>query len=678
MIELFSYIFKSKRYYRNYYSLTFVLIFAMFSPQFLSAQEVSTLEKMATNAYNLRFTDSIRSLQLQQEALVLAEKEGSKADQVICAAYLAMTYRGKLNLEKFTYYTELSYNTAKSLQNERALAYANWSMGLLFSYIDDKTAALNYLLKGYSIYEKLNDDEHCARLGADISYLFSIGSEDNIKKYAYEALAYSEKTKNPEIILHARLAVGNYLYENISLEDPTSWQNAVAFFKHSLKLIEQSESEIISKSNIGIAHINLAALYMVGPKPIDEAAFLSHLEQATQIGKTYNFRNIYRSSLGLRGQYFLQKGAYRTAEKLFKEGIAYQLSLPYKDNNLLASFYACLKDLAARENDYRAYFQYDQLFSEYNQIKYDENIQKILENTNARFETEKRLLRIDQLEKKNELQKKINFLSYGISAVLLSGLVFMYRSYYYRQRYYQNREHILQQQQINSELKVQLMEKETLEALSEKISLERRLLQSQMDPHFMFNLLGNIQSMILQNDRITAVSYLGKFAKLTRQVLEQSRQERISLEDEINTLKNYIELQQLRLNFSFDYHIDCEEGLDSQLLIPPLLMQPFIENAIEHGLKPLTAIRRGKLNIHLRYDEIKNILICTIVDNGIGLNESRNRKTADTHRSLSIKITNERLALMLEKNPYISLEVTDMISQTGASGCRVTLNIPIL
>ncbi|MCP1996288.1 sensor histidine kinase [Flavobacterium sp. HSC-61S13] len=678
MTALFLYLSQFYRRHRTVYFFTVLTLVFLSIPVSSRAQESSALETMAAQAYNLRFTDSISSLRIQHEALALAEKEGSKSDEAICAAYLAMTYRGKLNLKKFTYYAEHSYNTAMATKNDRAIAYANWTMGLLLSYIDDRSAALNYFLIAYSLYEKIPDYEHCARIGADISYLFSTGSEDKTKKFAYEALRYAELSKNPESILHARLAVGSYLYESIDPLDQSSWQHAIDFFQQTLKLIATSDAAIISKSNIGIAHLNMAALYMIGPKPIDESAFLSNLEEATNIGKQYNFRNLYRSSLGLRGQYFLQKGAHRTAEKLFKDGIAYQLTLPYKDNDLLASFYACLKDLAARENDFAAYYEYDKHFSIYNQLKYDENVQKILQNTDARFETEKRLLRIDQLEKKNELQKKVNFLSYGISAVLLTGLIFMYRSYYYRQRYYQNREHILQQQQINTELKVQLMEKETLEALSEKISLERRLLQSQMDPHFIFNLLGNIQSMILQNDRITAVSYLSKFAKLTRRVLEQSRQESIALEDEINTLKNYIELQQLRLNFSFDYQIDCEAGVDFQLQIPPLLIQPFIENAIEHGLKPLSDLRRGLLNIHFSYREEKNILICTILDNGIGLGESRNRKTADSHRSLSLKITNERLALMLQKNPHTRLKVSELEPITGESGCIVTLTIPII
>ncbi len=678
MVVLFPFYSEDQRRHKTGCFRIALFLLLLMAPQFSSAQEPSTLEKMAAQAYDLRFTDSISSLRIQEEALVLAEQKGNKSDEVICAAYLAMTYRGKLDLKKFTYYTERAYNIANAIQNDRATAYANWTMGLLMSYIGDRSTALNHFLNAYSLYEKLQDYQHCARLGADISYLFSTGSEDKTKKYADEALRYAELTKNPESILHARLAVGSYLYESLDPLDQNSWQHTLGFFQKTLQLIDESEAAIVSKSNIGIAHLNIAALYMIGPKPIDEASFLSNLETATAIGRQYNFRNLYRSSLGLRGQYFLQKGAHRTAEKLFKEGIAYQLTLPYQDNDLFASFYGCLKDLAARENDYAAYYEYDQLFMKYNQIKYDENVQKILQNTDARYETEKRLLRIDQLEKKNELQKKINLLSYGISAVLLTGLVFMYRSYYYRQRYYQNREHILKQQQINTELKVQLMEKETLEALSDKISLERRLLQSQMDPHFIFNLLGNIQSMILQNDRLTAVSYLSKFAKLTRRVLEQSRQERIALEDEINTLRNYIELQQLRLNFSFDYQIDCEDDVDLHLKIPPLLIQPFVENAVEHGLKPLSDLRRGLLNIHFSYQEDKNVLICTILDNGIGLKESRNRKTADTHRSLSLKITNERLALMLEKNPYTKLEVLDMEPKTGESGCIVTLTIPII
>ncbi|WP_312333325.1 sensor histidine kinase [Sphingobacterium sp.] len=654
-----------------------ILMFILLCTMKVSAQKQNQVEKMATKGYAMRFSDTIASLHIQKEALSLAKKNNSRIDEAICYAYLAMTYRRLLQLKEFTRYAEQSYRIANTTVDKRAIAYSNWAMGLLRSYIDDKAGAVDYMLKAYGLFVQLNEYSYCAKIGADVSYLFYPGAEVNVRKYADEALRFAEKSNDPESILHARLAVGSYLLENASSNDSLLWKKAVSFYKETIHQAQQVEKFIVSKSNIGIAHLNIAVLYMNAPKPIDEEAFLSHLEQATHIGRQYNLRNIYRSSLGLRGQFFIQKGDYRTAENLFKEGIAYQKTLPYKDNDLLAAFFGCLKELASKEKDYAAYHEYDTYFNRYNKLKYDEEMQKILQNTDARFESEKKMELIKQLEKENELEKKNKFLGYGISGVLLAGLVFMYRSYYYRQRYYHNREDILRQKQANSELKVQLMEKESLEILADKLSIERRLLQSQMNPHFIFNLLANIQSMILKNDRLIAISYLGKFAKLTRQVLEQSRMDRISVEVEVQTLKNYMDLQQLRLNHSFDYCIDMDETVDPNVHIPPLLLQPFVENAIEHGLKPLADLRHGflKISFHLRRDTA--VLECTITDNGIGVEESRSKKENLPHTSLSTKITDERLALLYPKNPFVQLKITDRKNVEGG-GCVVFLSIPLI
>lgn len=641
------------------------------------AQEVSTCEKNAKEGYAKRFTDSTASIQIQLSALRLAEEKKSSADQAICYAYLAMTHRRLLHLKEFTQYAEQSWHIAGTTTDDRAKAFAAWAMGSLKSYIEDKSLALDYLLEAYARFARLEAYDHCAKIGSDISYLFSPGSEEKVKKYADAALSYAKQSGDPENILHARLAVGSYLLDRAAADVPDQWRDAIAFFRHTIALAEKDEKRIISKSNIGVAYINLAVLYMNGPKPIDEPAFLSYLEKATAIARQFELKNIYRSAIGLRGQYYMEKGEYSIAEHLFKEGIAYQQTLPYIDNYLLAAFYGCLKDLAAREKDYAAYHTYDIQFARYNQLKYDESTQRMLQNADARFESDKKITRIRQLEQENELQQKNKLLGYGISAVLLIGLVFMYRSYYYRQRYYQNREDILQQQQANDQLRMQLMEKETLENLADKLSLERRLLQSQMDPHFIFNALGNIQGMILQQDNTLAVAYLSKFARLSRQVLEHSRMENITLTDEIETLKNYIELQQLRLSKSFDYLITCDEFLDQQLRIPPLLIQPFVENAIEHGLKPLVSPHRGMLDIHFEENTTDRMLTCTITDNGIGLTASRRRKTNSTHHSLSTKITDERLQLMFKDNPHTRLEIRERDVTSEGQGCIVILYIPL-
>lgn len=676
LAQRINYIVKKKN---NITNILFCFLFCLISLSTIKAQQLSTIEHEASEGYSKRFTDSTASLIIQMAALQTAQKTGNKEDEAICSAYLALTHKRLLHLKEFTKYAERSYDIAKSLKSNRADAFANTAMGYLKSYIDDKPQALAYFLKAYALFNTMQSYDQSAKLGADISYLFSPDSPEKVKKYADEGLSFAEKSGNPESILHARLAVGSYLSDLIAAGETNRWQEAILFFKQTITFIEKNEAKIDSKSNIGIAYINLAALYMNGPKPIDEGSFLSALEKALVVGKQYGIKSVYRSSMGLRGQFYVSKGEYRTAESLFKEGIAYQQSLPYKDNYLLAAFYECLKNIAAEEKDYKSYLEYDTFFIKYSKLKYDESAQQILQNADAKYESEKKIARIQQLEQENKLQKKNQLLGYGISAVLLIGLVFMYRSYYFRQRYHQKREDFLQQQQTNNELKMELLEKETLESLAEKLSLERRLLQSQMDPHFIFNALGNIQGMILRKDTDLALLYLGKFAKLSRRVLEQSRMETITLEEEIQTLENYIELQQLRLNQSFDYHIECDDSIDQQLHIPPLLIQPFVENAIEHGLKPLEALQKGMLLISFEEKQEENLLICTIKDNGIGLTASRKQKTNDSHRSLSTKITDERLLLMLKNNSQAKLEVREMtIENDGQLGCLVILYIPIL
>lgn len=639
-------------------------------PRVMAQRSVS--ETTASEGYALRFADTARSIRTERQALA---NVANTADEAICHAYIALTYRRLLDLDSFSLHANMAYSLAEQGKSNRAKAYASWTMGLLKTYIEDNESAITYLLKAYELFSQSKDDDQCAKIGADISYLFFPSSPVKVKKYADEALEYATKAGDAESLLHARLAVGSYMRDEMLDHDKQSWKAVLDFLTSTVALAERDSAKIASKSNIGVAYINLADVIYAGPAPIDELQFLSNLNKANTIAKRYGLKNIYRNSIGLKGQYFMRKGDFHTAEKLFKEGIAYQATIPYKDNYLMSSFYSSLKELAVRQGDYKAYFGYDTSYMKYNQLRTEESTQKMLQYADARFESEKKLTRIRQLEDDFKLQQKNKFLGYGIAGILFIGLVFMYRSYYFRQRYYQNREDFLQQEQLNTALRMELMEKETMENLAKRLSLERRLLGSQMDPHFIFNALGNIQSMILQKETGPAVSYLGKFAKLTREVLEHSRMESISLEDEITTLRHYIELQQLRLNNSFSYRIECDEAVDQRTLIPPLLIQPFVENAVEHGLKPLMNIADGLLTIHFSEDSEQEYLICTVTDNGIGLKASKQRKTAhDTHRSMSTVITGERLALMQKGHPDAGFEICD---RTDGSGCIVKLSIPI-
>lgn len=169
---------------------------------------------------------------------------------------------------------------------------------------------------------------------------------------------------------------------------------------------------------------------------------------------------------------------------------------------------------------------------------------------------------------------------------------------------------------------IQQQEKEKAE-FSRKISeSELKALRAQMNPHFMFNAINSIQNFVLKNDSKSAQKYLTKFARLIRSVLENSKYELVWLNKEVEALELYVELEALRSSFSFDYEIVLEDSLSAEnLFIPPMIIQPYIENAILHGITPLSD-RKGLLTI--KFSKEGSVLKCIIDDNGIGRKSKRN------------------------------------------------------
>ncbi|MCX8526449.1 histidine kinase [Chryseobacterium formosus] len=636
------------------------------------------MEQIALKGYSKRFTDTANGRKILQAALLKANSSGTITDQTICYSYLALYNKRFGNLSKFNKYSQLAYDTSKKTNDELARAYANFTMGYLHSYVDDSSAAIMFFLQSLKDFDKLKKYSQCARISSDISYLFSSGSIAKQKKYSYQALSYAEKTGNVDDILHARLAVGGYLIDlyTKNKEDTALQTKVLSFMKTTSDFADQNKDKIEIKSNIAISHINLASLYMKSPKFYRDDIFLQELDKASYIGEKYGLKTVYRSVFGLKGQYYLKKGEQDKAEQLFKDGIAYQESIAFKDHYILAAFYESLKNLAVKRNDYKEYYQYDIQYDKYKALEFDEKSQRLLQNADVKFETEKKTQKILSLEYENRLQEQNRYLSYGASFVLLLCCISLLFIYYYRNRYFKKEADHLRQAQSVTNLQLQLKEKETLENLLEKISIERKLLQAQMDPHFIFNILGNIQSFILREDRETAVFYLNKFAKLTRKILEQSRKEYVELHDEIAILKNYIDLQQLRLNKSFDYEILLDSDIHSDEQIPPFMIQPFVENAIEHGLKALDKARKGKLTIFFSKNSKEDVLICTISDNGIGEKTDGFNQKDPHHISLATKITDERLKLLFGDNYSNSLSIIYGTEENPNIGCTVIIKIP--
>jgi len=210
------------------------------------------------------------------------------------------------------------------------------------------------------------------------------------------------------------------------------------------------------------------------------------------------------------------------------------------------------------------------------------------------------------------------------------------------------------------------------------IELEQKALRLQMNPHFIFNALNSIQASISQNNEDTARYFLAKFSKLMRLILEHSSNALITLEEEIKVLDLYLSIEKFSGGDSFDYVIDVEPGLScDDIFLPPMLIQPFTENSIIHGFHGLK--RRAELLITFKLTD--GFLECTVSDNGIGRTLARQNNLAQQdqhHKATALRVTQERLDLLNPAARAKSLEIIDLLDESGqVKGTKVMLRIPL-
>jgi len=208
---------------------------------------------------------------------------------------------------------------------------------------------------------------------------------------------------------------------------------------------------------------------------------------------------------------------------------------------------------------------------------------------------------------------------------------------------------------------------------------ELSALRAQMNPHFLFNSINSIRHKIIKNDTTEAEKYLIKFSSLVRMVLENSRHQMVNLSDELTSLRLYMELESMRFDHRFDFHIEKDKSLNTEeLLVPPMLIQPYVENAIWHGL--LQKEGAGKVSINLGV--LSENIVVTIEDDGIGREKAAElkSKSALKKQSMGMSITGSRLEII--ENIYhirCMAEVTDLVDSSGESkGTRVVLTLPLL
>lgn len=504
--------------------------------------------------------------------------------------------------------------------------------------------------------------------------------EDAITCY-FQALKHQELTGDVIGVAATNSSIGQVY------EDQGNFSKAINYYKKALNTFrsikEKSTQDLFEMAvilhNIGFAYYNKQNLeeaknyYFQSLKIAKENGFSNHLAfDANKLGDIYldqkNYDEAlklfeegllnateYRSATSLllsMGELYLEKGLLGKSESYSRKGL--ERALKSHDSGMLQRSYDNLYQL------YKAMKKPDQalkMFELYIREKdafNEEEAKNVLAQQELKYAYEKKALlnkigqekKIAALKLSNEQKTarkdKMLYLLIATALLLLIGCLIVY--YYFRQKNIRN-------MHKNNELK-------------------QKLLLTQMNPHFIFNSVDNIQSLIYNKQEKDAISYLTKFSKLTRQILEYSNENYILLTEEIAMLENYLTIQKLLYNNSFTYEIKWDENTDPEsILVPPMLTQPFIENAIKHGLKNK---QEGGV-IQIRYTFVNKQLRFEVTDNGSGLAIEQK-----TQKSLSTQITRERLERMTEKK---DAEI-HMQNMTDASdnilGVKTSFEIPFV
>ena len=350
---------------------------------------------------------------------------------------------------------------------------------------------------------------------------------------------------------------------------------------------------------------------------------------------------------------FLNAHQVDSAIYYFNAGLQFIKTHKGKQNKLF--YYQNLQLAHALKGDYeRAYFTLDSAYQDYkNSTKSIENDR--INEINTRYETEKKDQAIQLLKTTNAFNHQIMVQQRWIF-VILFALIFSIAFFIY----YRNKQKLLKN--IN----------QRIVAENRQLILEQKTRQNQLNPHFIYNAIANLQGLISSEQKAKANQYLILLSRQIRDILELNREEYISLDQEIKSLKNYILLQQMRYQDVFDFEIESGNLDVDDVMIPPMLIQPFVENAIEHAFKNLNY--RGQLQI--LFNQQADQLHIVISDNGWGM---RTDKKENAHKtSLSQVITKERLELLFtDPKQKARIEIKPNYKE-DKSGYRVEIYIPLV
>ncbi len=588
------------------------------------------------------------------------------------------------------YYATHVQQLAKQTDNQSRLALGEYYLGCIARHRGKFQESLKHLDKYIAWHEQSGDSLRLAyglfQMGSVHS---SLGNYEESLSASYRILKIYEAEEKYFSIGYTLNGIG-IVYKNLQ-----QYENAIDTYQKALAIYDTLDAP----EDKGNVLVNLANVYAITEEYDQAKYYYQHaltvmksveLEEAVafvleNIGELYKIRTKYDSALLYQSQalairerspnksehaatlqqvgntnYLLQN--YSVAKAQLEKAL--KLALETNSKPVIRDTYASLVAIYEKEDDYQQAFENQKLWIAIKDSLFNTEINKQLSELQTKYETEEKEKKIILLAQEKEQQKsaKQAFIGGLIFVIILAGsLLLMLKQRIKNQRTIATKNEEIKQARFKQQLS----------------ELEMKALRAQMNPHFIFNCINSINRMVLSGENSCASRYLTKFAKLIRMMLENSENPMVSLEDELAMLKSYLQLETLRFKERLRYQLEVDDRIDQEnTRLPSMVLQPFIENAIWHGLMP----KKGNGLIKINIKEDKGVLKCVIEDNGVGREKaiSLTKSKVLKKNSLGLKITEDRLKLLSRERLKELIRITDLKdSMNRALGTRVDVYIPI-
>lgn len=485
--------------------------------------------------------------------------------------------------------------------------YSLNNLGVVYRRMDKPRMALDYHMEALQLAEQYGSEPVVAKRSISVA-LNSIGNINLSLNQIGKALEVFNQTLAIERSLNNGLGLAiNYQNIGYCFEAEGRLDTALVCYRQSLRENEKINSDV----GRSICYNSIGQVLLKQDK--SKEALGTFLQALIYAKKTQDDYYISQTHANIGKSYLALKDYDRALPELL---LYRDKALKISSGLLIQDAYRLLSDYYKKTGNYEHSLELYQKAVQYNDSILNEKNTRYLNEIQTLYESKKKQQQIELLMVENQVKTQQNYIYLFVVILVLLLAIVIY---------------ILLKKQSDTR----------------NNELEARLFRSLMNPHFIFNALGSIQSFLYKNEPEKAANYLGHFSKLTRAILQNSNKDLITLEEELKSLKSYIEIEQMRQDHNFSYEIVMDDDIEVDFIyVPPTLIQPFVENAIHHGIHGLPS---GLGYVHIEIEQLTDYVSIKIIDNGKGINKAKFDKNTLGHKSMGLNIFKERIRIIQKK-----------------------------